>query len=154
MTEKVGSLSDFDRADQRIMRAIFALLLCVTGLIAFHQWTDRDPSGRIDLPIIRQQSVILQGDLKTGTTISTPAGETLTFLPKGEGGFLETLATVIKRGRLTHGASQDAPIVTRLHAKTHLTVLDPETGQIYNLSSYGQDNIDHLITHLLPDQQG
>lgn len=140
-----------NQMEQKAMRVITAGLVCILGLVAYHQWFGGNTDVAEPLPVLKQNTVYLNGTQTGGTLIRDVDQAMIAEFAAGEGGFFETLITVIKRQRDRHSANQDQPIIARLHSEKHLTVFDPETGQTYNLASYGDQNVDRLITYLIAE---
>ena len=140
-----------NQMEQKAMRIITVGLMVILAMVAYHQWSGGSAEVAQPLPVLKQNTVYLNGTHQGGPLLRDADKSMIAEFDAGDGGFFEPLITVINRQRTRHAADLDQPIIARLHSEKHLTVFDPETGQTYNLASYGDQNVDRLITYLIAE---
>ncbi|MEM1004620.1 MAG: photosynthetic complex assembly protein PuhC [Pseudomonadota bacterium] len=135
--------------DYKLMRAIFFGLICIVCLVAAHQVSKTDDVRPPGADIAQETAVFIVSNPREGTVLKTARHEVIVEFAPGDGGVFEMLGTVIKRQRARHNADPDIPIMIRLHNTQKVTLFDPAIDQTYNLSSYGRDNVDQIVEHLI-----
>lgn len=138
-----------DILDQRLMQTIFMGLCLIVVLVAIHMSKERELSNTEPLDVLQERTVHLSSSPRQGTVIRDAQSQVIARFEPGDGGIFEVLGAVLERQRLRQKAAHDAPIVVRLHEGRHVSLLDPVTGHSYKMASYGRDNIEHIIEHLI-----
>lgn len=136
-----------DVLDQKMMRIIFAGLLVIVAMVGMHRLSGADETGA-SKPVLASAQFYLSGDQRSGATLRDADQDIVAQFQPGEGGLIETMGTVIQRQRKRHQVDDVQPIIARLHGPRQLSLFDPATGQSYNMSSYGDDNVDQLLRYL------
>ncbi|MEO0944190.1 MAG: photosynthetic complex assembly protein PuhC [Pseudomonadota bacterium] len=135
--------------DQRFMRVIFAGLVLLVALVAFHVNSSEPPAEELAQEPLRSGKVYIETDPRQGTWLYDEDRELIARFDAGGGGILETMGTVLNRQRSLHSDASDQPVEARLFERGRVTIFDPATGHTYNMSSYGSDNVGQIIKYVI-----
>lgn len=136
--------------DFRIMRAIFAGLAILVCVVALHQYTGGSEARALPGRVLDERVIRMVSHRNGDTLISNERGEVIAEFGPADGRLLSALGPVIRRERMRHRIDADEPIIVRLRDGRNVSIYDPSTGHEFNLESYGDDNVAHLIAVLMP----
>ena len=125
-----------------LIRAVLALLLAVTSLVAIAVLTDRPlegqpPEGEIQM----ERAIFISGRAAGAAMVLDANGSVLADFPADKGGVVAGSERVIDRERMKIGAKSSAPVLLRLRAGNRLSIYDPETDWSAELMGFGADNL-------------
>ncbi|MEO9575561.1 MAG: photosynthetic complex assembly protein PuhC [Tateyamaria sp.] len=125
-----------------LIRAVLALLLAVTSLVAIAVLTDRPleatpPQGEI----LIERAIFISGNATGAALVLDANGSVIADFPADKGGFVAGIERVIDRERMKIGAEASAPVMLRLREGNRLSIYDPETDWSAELMGFGADNL-------------
>ncbi len=133
---------DREMVPKVLVRAMFGLMAASVAMVAYAQWSDMPLSGVApDSPVVEEKIIMLSGDHAAGYAVIDESGRQIAHSKEDKKGFIDVIASSIKRERETNGYTIDAPLrlVRRDNGKT--AVIDPTTGWKIELIGYGKDNV-------------
>lgn len=131
-----------DLMPQRMIRAMFIMILTVVTLVALARLTDRPreaqpPRG----PVLSERVVHIWGNTAGEARITDADGDLIAEFGTGKANFISVIDRVIRRERGRYNADPDGPLHLRLRAGNRLALFDPGTGRETELASFGNDNV-------------
>lgn len=132
-----------------MLRLLIALILCVLALVTVARLSDWPVhGGRPQAELITERAVVLSTKGGGTVTITDPDGALISDLAAQEAGFISSIERVFFRERSKIGADHSSPIFIQLRAGDKITIHDPQTGHIVDMSSFGSDNIKNFARFL------
>lgn len=142
--------STYEEISQKMMTAIFIMLLIIVTLVGLHTLSGRPLIAQTPLgPIVAEREITLWGDTRGAARVSDAEGMTLMEFDVGQGGFVSTIDRVIRRERLVHGVAETGPLMVRLREGEQVTVYDPSTGNETPMINFGHSNAAHFRALLI-----
>lgn len=126
-----------------LVRAMFALVVCVLIIVAYARLTDRPLVAQADdsaTPVVTDRLIVLNGSMSGAAQVHDMDGTLLADLSNDEGGFVAGIFRVMQRTRMQHGVPVDAPIRLVLFEDSRLALRDDYTGWRAELMGFGADN--------------
>lgn len=125
-----------------LLRAMFALVLCVLALVTYARLSDvplsaTPPEGAI---VAEREMILSFNDLSGAVQVLNPDGSLMADLGPEEGGFVAGVARVINRERIKNRAAPDGPVVLVRRDTGRIAITDPSTGWSADLMGFGADN--------------
>ena len=77
-------------------------------------------------------------------------GRELASLGVGEGGFVRSVMRGLARERHSQGIGQEIPFVVRRYSHGYVSLEDPATDTVVELTAFGPDNVESFV-RFLPD---
>ena len=134
-------LRDKEMVPRFLVQAMFALMITVTALVAFAQWTGLPNTGVVtEAPIVKERVVTIAGD-RRGIYTLTENGVEIAVSSDDRAGFIGVIGKVIDRQRMLSGVPFDTPLRIVRRDNGHTAIIDDGTGHTIELSAYGTDNI-------------
>jgi putative photosynthetic complex assembly protein len=133
---------DREMVPKVLVRAMFGLMAASVALVGYAQWADVPLSGVApDSPVVQERMITLTGDHAAGYAVIDDSGQQIAHSKDDKNGFIDVIASSIKRERETNGYALNDPLrlVRRENGKT--AVIDPTTGWKIELIGYGKDNV-------------
>ena len=125
-----------------LIRAVLALLLAVTSLVAIAVLTDRPLEGTPPQgEVLIERAIFISGDATGAALVLDANGSVIADFPADKGGFVAGIERVIDRERMKIGAEASAPVLLRLREGNRLSIYDPETDWSAELMGFGADNL-------------
>lgn len=135
----------YEEVSQKMMTAIFVMLVVIVGLVGLHTLSGRPMVAQTPLgPIVTEREITLWGDTRGAARVSDADGVTLVEFEAGQGGFVSTIDRVVRRERLVHGVPESGPVIVRLREGDRVTLYDPSTGNETPMINFGQSNAAHF----------
>ncbi len=126
----------FPRWLPRVVGAMLGALLLGVALLRVSGFQTAEPVG----PALEARTLRFADTPDGGVRVSDAVtGEELAVM-RGEQGFLRGVLRGMARDRRMNDVGASPPYTLSLHADGRLRLADPQTGQRYDLASFGPDN--------------
>lgn len=126
-----------------LVRAMFALVVCVLIIVAYARLTDRPLVAMADdtaTPVVADRLIVLNGSMSGAAQVHDMDGTLLADLGNDKGGFVAGIYRVMLRTRMQANVPVDAPIRLVLFDDSRLALRDDYTGWRAELMGFGVDN--------------
>lgn len=125
-----------------MIRLSVALVVTVVALVTVARLSGWEiSSGPPPAPPVAERAIVLESQGGGAVRVLDADGQMIADLPSINAGFIFSIERVLFRERQKHSVAHDAPIFIQRRANGALTIHDPETGHVVDLSAFGTDNI-------------
>ncbi|WP_235971335.1 photosynthetic complex assembly protein PuhC [Palleronia pontilimi] len=132
---------DREMIPRTALLGMLALALSALGLASYASITDRMPSGQPEPAVVlAERTFVLDGD---GVAVSAVQPDGTVLLDTENGAFIAVVNDALVRKRVVHGIQGNPPVTLSRLANGRLTLSDPATGWMAELTSFGAGNARH-----------
>jgi len=119
------------------------LTMLLAALLVALFATKDDPFGHIERGDVTASRELRFADGADGSIRVTDAddGRELVSIEVGEGGFVRSVMRGLARERLSRGIGQEAPFVVKRWSNGYVSLEDPATDTVVELTAFGPDNV-------------
>ncbi|MEM8788153.1 MAG: photosynthetic complex assembly protein PuhC [Pseudomonadota bacterium] len=124
-----------------LLRAMAALALTTTALVAYATYTDRPHEAQMHTAAVLEEGMIqIKARPDGGTSVLDMNGNVLSDTTQKARGFLGVVHNALDFERKKHGITENPPVHLIRFADGQLGLRDDATGWKINLIGFGRDN--------------
>lgn len=143
-------VSDHEQMIPRILlRAMAALALIVTAMVAFAVVTDRPHEAQVHTaPVVKSMLINIKDTGEGAVIVTDMNGDILNSSTRGKAGFISVVHNALAYERKMHGITENWPVTLIRFADGRIGLRDDVTGWKIHLTGFGQDNTRAFATIL------